>query len=359
MPVMHPTRFPLALLACLFCEACGPSPQPPDGGAVHVSVVTDQADAVLRILDARAAGGTVSEQAWQTLLSADGYRRMMERETAIDRQLGIDRGYTDASFREWIEGDGALDDLEGRAAVLGAWHEVDGAAAGRRALAYLPDSAVLRATIYPIIRKQNNSFVWDLSGDPAIFMYVEPKATLEEIETILAHELHHVGLAGSCPRDEERGSEAERLVDRWLTGFGEGLAVLAAAGSPEGPTHAPDHEEGRVAWEAGMNRLASDMQRLEAFFLDIAAGRVEGEEMQRRGMAFINAPDAPQGAFYTVGWHMVATLERSLGRPSLIDVVCDPPALILEYNRAAELLGEGEEAPMWSEAFIRLVEGAT
>ncbi len=142
-----------------------------------------------------------------------------------------------------------------------------------------------------------------------------------------------------------------------MTGFGEGLAVLAAAGSPDNPTHASADQEVRAAWKEGMQRLEPDMRRLESFFLDIASGNVQGQEMQRRGMAFVNAPDAPQGAFYTVGWYMAATVERLLGRDALLDVVCDPAGLILLYNRAAAEAGCGEPcAPLWSEAFIELLE---
>lgn len=354
MPVKRSTGI---LLACLAWAACESSAQPAGVRSVHVSVVTDQADAVMRILEARAGGESVPEEAWQAILTSEGYRRVMEREAAIDSQLGINRGYTDDAFRQWIESDSALTGLAGRASVLAIWHRVDGEAAGRRALAYLPDSAVLRATVFPIIRKQSNSFVWDLSGDPAIFMYVEPGATQADIEGILAHELHHVGLAGSCSRTSDEDRETRQLVDRWLTAFGEGLAVLAAAGSPDSPTHAPSDQEGQAAWELGMQRLEPDMRRLESFFLDIASGNVQGQEMQRRGMAFVNAPDAPQGAFYTVGWYMAATVERLLGRDALLDVVCDPVGLILLYNRAAAEAGSGEPwVPLWSEAFIGLLK---
>jgi hypothetical protein len=347
-----------ALGTCIALTTCGGSLDTEvDSDAVLVSVITDQADAVLRILEARAAGELVDEDAWQALLASEGYRRVMEREAALDRQLGIDRGYTDESFRQWLESDTALTDLPGQARVLATWHEVDGAAAGRRALAYLPDSAVLRATIYPIIRKQTNSFVWDLSGDPAIFMHVGPGSNRAEIESILAHELHHVGLSGTCTRTSDPDQETRQLIDQWLTGFGEGLAVLAAAGSPESPTHALADDEGLAAWEAGMARLEPDMRRLESFFLDIAAGAVRGEELQRRGMALINAPDAPQGPFYTVGWHMAATVERLLGRPALMGMICDPATLIRRYNRAAAEAGSGTgPAPLWSEAFIGLLQ---
>jgi hypothetical protein len=355
--MMHAKHSAGVLLAFLACMTCDSSAKPAGAGAVHVSVDTDQADAVMRILEARADGEPVPEEAWQAILASEGYRRVMEREAAIDSQLGIDRGYTDDAFRQWIESDTTLTDLADRGPALAIWHRVDGEAAGKRALAYLPDTAVLRATIYPIIRKQNNSFVWDLTGDPAIFMYVEPGATREEVEDTLTHELHHVGLAASCPRASDPDQETRQLLDRWLTGFGEGLAVLAAAGSPDNPTHASADQEVRADWKEGMQRLEPDMRRLESFFLDVAAGHVQGPEMERRGMAFISAPDAPTGAFYTVGWHMAATVERLQGRDALLDLVCDPVGLIRLYNQAAAEAACGEAcAPLWSEAFIELLE---
>jgi len=66
----------------------------------------------------------------------------------------------------------------------------------RRAQAYLPAGLEIRATIYPVVKKATNSFVFDLGGEnPAIFMYVDPSIPPEKLENTLAHELHHVGIS--------------------------------------------------------------------------------------------------------------------------------------------------------------------
>lgn len=315
-------------------------------------VVPDQAAATLDVLQQRAGGGVIREEGWTALFATEGYRRMMEREQAINEWLGRDRGINDESFRRWATSDAALEDLPGRAAGLEAWGSVDVETAGALALAYLPEHARLRATIYPLIREQTNSFVHDLGGErPAIFMYVEPGQRPAEVEHVLAHELHHVGLTGAC-----RGTAEDRDLPRsLLTGFAEGVAVLAAAGGPDADTHPVATPAQREAWALRMASVESDMAAFEAFMDSVFTGRLTEEEARARVFRFVATDDVPQGPFYSLGWLMASTVERELGRETLVDGLCRPERLLLDYDVAATAIGARDPdaaPPRWSDRLL-------
>lgn len=321
---------------------------------LDLALEPDQARAVLAILTARAAGQAVPDSLWERLHAAEGYRRAMERERGMNELFGVDRGIDDHSFREWALSDAALEDLAGRQDALAAWETVDLEGAGARALAYLPSRARLKGTIYPLVRQQQNSFIWEAgTDDPAIFMYVEPGRGADELEHILAHELHHIGGAGACPDAPSPVTPEGAEARRWLTGFGEGIAVLAAAGGPDGDTHPHDPQDARDAWAARLDSLHQDMAELEEFFTAILDGRLTGDDAGRRGMTFLSRPGSPQAAFYTVGWHMAATIERERGRESVIAAVCDPVRLLLDYQNVA--LDAQDGLPTWSPGFIQRI----
>lgn len=89
------------------------------------------------------------------------------------------------------------------------------------------------------------------------------------------------------------------------------------------------------------------------------------EEARARGFAFVVSDDVPQGAFYTVGWHMSATIERELGRDRLVATLCDPVQLLIDYNgaakrdrsRRAELDRPETRAPVWSDSLVDRLRG--
>ncbi|MFO7653378.1 MAG: DUF5700 domain-containing putative Zn-dependent protease [Candidatus Krumholzibacteriia bacterium] len=330
---------------------------------IDIALELDQAEAVLELLAVRAAGDEVPDSLWTRLLASEGYRRVMERERGMNERFGLDRGIDDASFRAWALSGPAPAGLAERRAALDAWREVDLQRAGEQALAYLPAGTRLNGTIYPIVREQTNSFIWDLETEhPAIFMYVEPGRDAAELEHILAHELHHVGSAmAACPdmpaaQDRPAGV---RQVRRWLTAFGEGIAVLAAAGGPDGDTHPFAGPDERSAWSARLDSLASDMVELEDFLLALLEEELTGDDAGRRGMSFITRPGAPAGPFYSVGWHMAATVERVLGREAVVEADCEPARLLLAYDRAAAVLAQGDpdaSLPRWSPGFLERME---
>jgi hypothetical protein len=337
-------------------SAAGPDP----GDRLDLTLSPDQARITLEILGSRAAEQAVPDSLWAHLFGTEGHRRVMERERGMDAHFGQDRGITEAAFRKWAESEAALDSLAERHATLDAWLQVDLVAAGRLALAYLPDHARLRGTIYPLVREQRNSFIWDAgAANPAIFMAVEPGVGLAALEHILAHELHHIGAAGACAGSAaSSGSPEAQQALRWMGGFGEGLAVLAAAGGVGRPTHPYDSPEGRRAWAVRLDSLQEDMAELGAFFTAILAGQLTGEEAGQRGFEFISRPGAPQGAFYSVGWHMASAVERAFGREAVVSAVCDPASLLIRYQEAAASR-PGDRMPTWSSALMEQIPPLT
>jgi hypothetical protein len=319
---------------------------------IQVTVVTDEAEAVLAILDRGAAEADSAQ--WARLFASEGYVRLKEREA------GMGRAFTDSSFRAFVRSPELRGRLPALRQALEGWRALDARAAAARAFAYLPTGTVLRARIYPVIKPRTNSFVWDLHGDPAIFFYLDPAVSPAKAENTLAHELHHVGFAEGCPSAPDATTGPERARD-WLGGFGEGLAVLAAAGGPNVHPHASSPAAERAVWDRDVAKWQTDFAALDRFLVDVATGRTgTEEETNRRGFTFINADSVPQGAFYTVGWTMGATIERELGRAALVGVMCDRPAMLRLYNRAALRINRRgrEQMPLWSDELLRLVSPA-
>jgi len=292
--------------------------------ALDVRVVTDEADAVLAILDQRVARREPAAAAWQRLFATEGYRRLQQRETAMRR------AFTDSAFREFVRSP----DLLARA----------------------PAHARIRASVYPVIKPRTNSFVFEPQTNPAIFLYLDPAVTAPKFANTLAHELHHLGYANACPDAPPDSTVPPGVRDArdWMGGFAEGRAMLAAAGGPDVHPHATSDSAERAVWERDVALVPRDLARLEAFYVDLLDGRLSEEAARDRGFTFVSTDSVPQGAFYTVGWTMAAVVERELGRERLVASTCTPAALLADYNRAAaRIAARGESPPpRWSEGLL-------
>jgi Putative zinc dependent peptidase (DUF5700) len=317
---------------------------------LQVAMVTDEADAVLAILQIRAAGGTPSDSDWQRLFGSEGYRRLKEREASLQR------AFDDATFREFV----LSSDLLARAGplkrTLRDWTRIDPADAARRAFAYLPRSAVIRANVYPVIKPRTNSFVFEPRTNPAIFLYLDPKVTPAKLANTVTHELHHIGVASVCSDEPSETGLPENVKTAlsWMGGFAEGRAVLAAAGGPDVHPHAMSEAPERAVWDRDVAKVGADLPRLEAFFVALLDGRLAEEERNREGMSFISTEEVPQGPYYTVGWLMGSVVERELGRERLVESLCDPAMFLRDYDRAAKAqVKKGRDPlPLWSDAFL-------
>lgn len=317
---------------------------------VTVRFDAGQARAVLEILRAEKSSTPATSADWDRLFGTEGYKRLEAREAAMKRPFRRD------DFRNFARSDKLVAAADALASTLAAWERVNVGAAAGRALAYLPPGTRVEATIYPVIKPQPNSFVFS-DPSPAIFLALDPAVTPEKLANTVAHELHHIGQAAACGGSEkEAGSGRQpapfRAAVKWLSAFGEGVAMLAAAGGPDVSPHAASDPADRARWERDLARSNADLSALDAFFRDLLAGRLAEAKADERGFGFFGV----QGPWYTVGYRMAVSIERALGRAALVEALCDVRTLPATYNRAADALRD--RGARWSAEVIRALDGS-
>lgn len=357
--IARQSNFHAPLLGVIICGAllsAVPCLGRSNGSAgVEVRVVTDEAEAVLAILAKKKAGQAIDEADWQRLFASEGYVRLKKRE------LEMRRSFEDTDFKAFV----LSDDLAARAQALenalASWRRASVEEAGRRALLYLPKRARIKAKIYPVIKPKENSFVFEVKTDPAIFFYLDPGRSRESFENGMAHELHHVGYGGGCP-SASVGGEISRLpvaaqnVLLWLGAFGEGFAMLAAAGSPDVHPHAASRAEDRERWDRDVANFDEDFRKVEKFFMDVLENRQTEKERVAAARSFYGT----QGPWYTVGWKMAVIIEKTYGRAKLIECMCDLRKLPPTYNQAAAKHNRSSRKPLplWPASLVKAVSEA-
>jgi hypothetical protein len=342
--------------ACLICACAASAAAEPsvttEASRVQLLLDTSQADAVLAILAKRNACTEPDGADWERLFKSQPYLRLEKRELEMGRRF--DR----QAFQDFVASDEAARRAPALRETLGAWKQADLDALGRRVLEYLPDTARIHARVYPVIKPQTNSFVFELKEDPAIFLYLDPGLDRARFENTVAHELHHVGFASLEDRSPDLASLSPpaRRAAEWLGAFGEGFAMLAAAGGPDVHPHAASPPADRERWDRDLAHFNDDLARVERFLLDVAEGRLTEEaEIRKTGFEFFGV----QGPWYTLGWRMAVLVEIRFGRPTLIACMSDPRRLLALYNRiAAEQNQRGGALALWSPTLLSLL-GAT
>lgn len=319
------------------------------GGADRVELTLDvsEAEAVLAILAAPPA----ADAGWRRLFATRPYLRLKQREA------GMGRGFDDDDFKRFV----LSADLARRAPelrrALDAWKTTDLRAVAERVLPYLPPDAHVRATVYPVIKPRSNSFVFEAATDPAIFLYLDPQQSPSDFANTVAHESHHVGFSDANRRYDERIKglpENARKAAEWMGAFGEGLAVLAAAGSADVHPMRDFKPEDRVRWDQDMQYFDQLLRQLDQFFLDVIGGGFARLEVADHvAFSFFGY----RGPWYTVGYRMGATIEKRYGRAALVDCMSDPRALLAKYNQAAaaENAAGHAELPLWSAELLTAV----
>lgn len=338
-------------VVCLSFISIGTAQSRPPS-AVNVRLITDEAEGVLAILAKKKANESIKEADWQRVFQSEGYRRLKQRETSMQRS------FEDTDFKTFLLSDQLASRAQALEETLARWKHADTSRAAGLALAYLPKDAHIRAKIYPVIKPRENSFVFDVSNDPAIFLYLDPAVSREKFENTLAHELHHIGYGTSCPRLQTSNENAKlpsnvQTVVKWIGGFGEGFAMLAAAGGPNVHPHAVSSAEDRARWDRDVANFDVDLKKVEKFFLDVLANRLTDEQIQQTAFSFFGT----QGPWYTVGWKMAVVIEQTFGRAKLIESFCDQRKLLATYNKAAakHRSKNREQLAVWSPAVVNAV----
>jgi hypothetical protein len=353
---MFPSR--LFSLISLFMTLASPAiysqalPTSTSSDRIQLKLNTDEADAVLAILDKRAAGSAVINSDWQRLFATEPYVRLQKREAAMHRD------FTDDDFKTFVLSPELATRASALRKTLDTWKHADLTASAHRALDYLPDQAVIKAKVFPEIKPKTNSFVFDTATDPAIFLYLDPEKSAAKFENTVAHELHHIGYSSIASLAEAKQKDlppnVKPAVD-WMGAFGEGFAMLAAAGGPDVDPHAASAAAEHARWDHDLANFNQDLGALQQFFLDVIDGKLSTKDaINEKAYTFFG--DA-QGPWYTVGYKMAVIVEKRFGRKVLIDRMLDPRELLARYNQAAKEINEGgrEKLALWSPELLQKI----
>lgn len=325
---------------------------PADAPRVQFTLNSSEAEAVLSIVEKQAAGKPIADADWTHLFATEPYTRLKKREAAMHRD------FTDDDFKKFVLSDDLTKQASELSRTLDNWKKADLVATAQRILPYLPSEAQVRASVYPMIKPRHNSFVFETATNPAIFLYLDPKTTPSDFENTVAHESHHIGFSDADRKYQEQIKtlpDNSRKAAEWMSAFGEGLAVLAAAGSIDVHPMQDLPSEDRVRWDLDMKYMDEQTRQLNQFFLDIVnGGFAKPEVADHVGFLFMGY----RGPWYTVGYKMGSMVEKRFGRPVLVQCMSDPRQLLVRYNQAAaeqNATGKQDELPLWSPELLKAV----
>ncbi|MGO8793764.1 MAG: DUF5700 domain-containing putative Zn-dependent protease [Candidatus Sulfotelmatobacter sp.] len=317
---------------------------PATASRILLALNADEAESVLAILDKRGAGGNVTVDDWQHLFATEPYQQLKKRETSLHRD------FTDDDFKKFVMSPELAAKAFSLRHTLDVWRQADLEASARRVLNYLPQQAHIKAKIFPMIKPKTNSFVFETPTNPMIFLYLDPDESAAKFENTVAHELHHIGLASVdsqiAAKLKDLPANVRPAVD-WMSAFGEGFAMLAAAGGPDVDPHATSSPADRARWEHDLSDFNQNLELLQNFFLDVIHQKIKGkDQIDEKAFTFFGV----QGPWYTVGYKMAVVIERRYGRKRLIECMLDPGDLLATYNRAAAEINKSgkENLALWS-----------
>jgi len=175
------------------------------------------------------------------------------------------RPFTDEDFKKFLLSPATLARLPEWEKAMAEMKQSDISAIGAGVLAWLPPGASIHARVFPEIKPNQNSFVWTMPGsDPTIFLYLEQQ-TRAQFENTVAHECHHIGLESLHDRQDAiraKLPENVKLAVKWMSAFGEGEAMLAAAGSVDRHPHWEDDAIARARWDGDLMHFNTDVGAL-------------------------------------------------------------------------------------------------
>lgn len=318
---------------------------------IQFKLDTSEAQAVLTILDERAAGKTPSETDWKRLFDSEPYVRLKKREASMHRD------FTDEDFKRFMMSDDLLKKAPALRRTLEERKKTNLTSVAARILPYLPATAKVHASVYPVIKPQSNSFVFETDTNPAIFLYLDPDQSQSDFENTVAHESHHIGFSDAMKQYESNikalPSNAQKAAE-WMGAFGEGLAVLAAAGSPDVHPMRDFKQADQIRWDQDVKYVNQQISELNQYFKDVIDGGFTKPEIaDHEAYTFFGY----RGPWYTVGYKMGQTVEKRYGRAVLIQCMEDPRLLLAKYDEAAtEANVSGKEKlALWSPEVLKAV----
>lgn len=304
------------LLTLLVCVSA-PVALSADKSRIQIALDSSEADQVLAILALRRDNKPIEGAQWQKLFGTEPYQRLKQREKKIGEQFhNPSLAFSDDDFKKFVLSEDLLKRSPQLQDTIENWKKADMRELAERDLQYLPPSAAIRAKVYPVIKPGTNSFVWEASSNPAIFLYLDPEVSRAKFENTVAHELHHIGLASVESGYDKKIAvlqERARAAASWMGAFGEGFAMLAAAGGPDNDPHAASSAKEHARWDHHMANFSDDLQSVNTFFLDVLNGKFPNQDAidEKAGSFF-----GQQGPWYTVGYKMAAMVEKRFGRPA-------------------------------------------
>jgi hypothetical protein len=330
------------LLPILVFGQATQSPAP--ASRIQLALNADEAESVLAILDKHSVKGNVTDDDWQHLFATEPYQQLKKREASLHRD------FTDDDFKKFVMSPELAAKASSLRHTLDTWRQADLEASARRVLDYLPGQAHIKAKIFPMIKPKTNSFVFETTTNPMIFLYLDQDESAAAFENTVAHELHHIGLASVdsqiAAKVKDLPANVRPAVD-WMSAFGEGFAMLAAAGGPDVDAHATSSPADRVRWEHDLSNFNQNLELLQDFFLDVIHQKIKGkDQIDERAFTFFGV----QGPWYTVGYKMAVVVEKRYGRKRLIECMLDPRDLLATYNKAAAEINKSgkENLALWS-----------
>jgi hypothetical protein len=293
----------------------------------------------------------VTDADWQTLFATVPYQWLKAREESMGR------AFSDDEFKKFLQSPATIAKMGEWEETLAGMKQADMTALGNRVLEWLPAEANIHARVFPEIKPRTNSFVWHKDKeDPAIFLYLE-KETKAQFENTVAHECHHIGLGSLDTVQEKMVAELPPNVKKateWLGAFGEGEAMLAAAGSPDLHPHWEDDGVKRARWDSDMTHFNTDLAAVQQMEMDILDGKLKtDEEIRKVADPFWGY----QGAWYTVGYEMAALVEKQYGRKVFDECLMDPRKLLVKYNEIAKKANaDGAQMAVWSDELLKRLQ---
>jgi hypothetical protein len=327
----------LAVVLILGCRAPHASPPSDRPARVALRIDAEEANVVLDLIAAP------SEAGWSRLFASEGFHRLVIREHSLHRSL------EETDMRALVASPDVIGARAALTTAVAKWSTVDLDAIARRVLSYLPADATLHATIYPVIKPKPNSFVNFDDFGAAIFVSVDPTVSAADFANTIAHELHHIGFSSIKDAPCDRAPPV-CLARKWSGGFGEGFAMLAAAGGPDIDPQATSSDADRVRWNHDVAEFDADLPKVQAMLQAIVAGALDADQAEAAARQFYGV----QGPWYTLGWVMASSIERCFGRARLVDAMRSPWTVMGTWNevRATCPTKTGSATATWDSSLV-------